>query len=111
MAEVWFSEQADLALRTLEADPTQQRLLAEINEILALLESNPRDRRVRQRRYTNQAWRIDLRSADWMLLWLHDDSEHRSSSTLASPSECRSNQGGLRVASPSAVRQSVSSSR
>ena len=76
MAEVWFSEQADLALRTLEADPTQQRLLAEINEILALPESNPRDRRVRQRRYTNQAWRIDLRSADWMLLWLHDDSEH-----------------------------------
>ncbi len=75
MAEVWFSEQADLALRTLEADPTQERLLREINEILALLETNPRDRRVRQRRYTNRAWRIDLRSADWMVIWLLDDPE------------------------------------
>jgi len=75
VAEVWFSEQADLALRTLEADPTQERLLREINEILALLETNPRDRRVRQRRYTNRAWRIDLRSADWMVIWLLADPE------------------------------------
>ena len=37
VAELVFTEEADLALRTLEADPTQGRLLKEIYDVLDCL--------------------------------------------------------------------------
>jgi hypothetical protein len=69
VAELWFSEQADLALRTLEADPTQDRLLAEVMTWLRLLEDNPGNAYVRRKIYVGGVRRIDLRSEAWMIAW------------------------------------------
>lgn len=69
MAELWFSEQADTTLRTLESDPTQDRLLAEVQTYLALFEKNPDNMRVRRRIYVGGKRRIDLRADDWMIVW------------------------------------------
>ena len=69
MAELWFSEQADTALRTLEADPTQDRLMAEINNWLHLLERNPNDADCRRRIYVGGTRRIDLPRFAWMIVW------------------------------------------
>jgi len=69
VAELWFSEQADLALRTLESDPTRQRVLEEVTTYLNLLEMKPNNPHLRRRMYAGGQRRIDLRTDDWMIVW------------------------------------------
>lgn len=68
MAELSYSEDADLALRTLEADPSQGRLLQALYRALDELAARPETGR--RRRYTHDVWRIDV--LDYAILWFED---------------------------------------
>lgn len=67
--EVWFTEQADVALRALEADPSVEALLVDVNRVLVMLEVDPTQQAVRRRLYTDGTRRVDLWRFDWMVLW------------------------------------------
>ena len=78
MAELLFEEAADAALTSMEADPGRGELLARVNEVLDLLEDDPGDRRVRQRRYQIvDAWGVPVHGngEDWLILWDLQDSQ------------------------------------
>lgn len=68
VAELSYSEDADLALRTLEADPSQGRLLQALYRTLDELAARPETGR--RRRYTHDVWRIDV--LDYAILWFED---------------------------------------
>jgi ParE-like toxin of type II ParDE toxin-antitoxin system len=70
--EFVFEEDADSALRALEADPGQHRLVSAIAARLALLEDRPSSKENRRTGYAGGLWRIDVR--DHMILWqMRDD--------------------------------------
>src|SRR5689334_3448098 len=70
VAEVSYSEDADLALRTLEADPSQARLVQALYRAIDELAVRPDSGR--RRRYTHDVWRLDV--VDYAILWFQDPS-------------------------------------
>lgn len=68
VAELSYSEDADLALRTLEADPTAGRLLQALYRTLDDLAARPETGR--RRRYAHAVWRVDV--LDHAILWYED---------------------------------------
>jgi plasmid stabilization system protein ParE len=68
VAELSYSEDADLALRTLEADPSQSRLVGALYRALDELALRPDSGR--RRRYTHDVWRFDV--LDYAVLWYED---------------------------------------
>jgi hypothetical protein len=59
----------------LEADPSFGKVLEKLNVVLALLASDPTDRRLRRIRFQNGLWAVVLRMADddYTVLWDGDD--------------------------------------
>ena len=68
MAELSYSEDADLALRTLEADPSQARVVQALYRALDKLAVRPDSGR--RRRYTHDVWRFDV--LDYAVLWYEE---------------------------------------
>lgn len=70
MPDLVYEEDADAALRALEADPTQQRLVSALTGALAFLEDDPSSSENRRIGYAGGLWRIDVE--DQMILWCTD---------------------------------------
>jgi hypothetical protein len=72
VATLHFSPAAERAYRLLDADPTAGELLDRVDRMLDLLEADPGDVRVRQRRFAKiGAWGIVVRDrhADLLIIW------------------------------------------
>jgi hypothetical protein len=76
-AEIAYNKPADTALRLLEADPAQAKVVDRIYDALDLLEADPGDQRVRRRRFRPEVfgdpplWGIPIHGIDenWLILW------------------------------------------
>lgn len=75
-ADLYFEAAADAALSAIVSDPTQSKLADQLANVLAILEADPGDRRVRRRQYRAEIvgtalWGIPLRGEgeDWLILW------------------------------------------
>ena len=72
MVDLYFSQQANEALKELERTPTRKHLLGRLYDALEMLETDPRDVRCKRRRFdTIGCWAITVISneGDWLILW------------------------------------------
>lgn len=76
MPELYFTDDADLQLVTLESDQGSKNLLAAVTERLAWLEADATDVRVRRDRFQSRRWVSPVHTAHdaWVILWeAHED--------------------------------------
>ena len=72
MAELLFSPESDRQLTALATDASRTWLYERINDVLDTIEDDPRDPRVRRRRYQDPPlWGIVVpaEGSDWLILW------------------------------------------
>ncbi len=78
MTILLFAPAANEFLNTLELTPTRRNLLIGINDVLDVLERDPRDVRYRRRRFSNSGcWAIGLEAegTEWLVLWEEGEGE------------------------------------
>lgn len=70
-----YTEAADLQLRALESDPTQDRLVAAIYRSLDFLEAHPGDQECRRRGFADGTKLMLVRGTDFVVLWQPIDND------------------------------------
>jgi hypothetical protein len=71
MTEVLLDPEADQELLRLESDPTAEKLLRRVNDMLDALERDTSDPALRRHRFSNGLWYvlIPYHQGDYALLW------------------------------------------
>lgn len=76
MSELWFDEEADAALTSLEANDSRSALLGRVSAVLDQLEADPSDPSVRRHRFQEVGlWCVVIPADEqWVVLWeMHPD--------------------------------------